>query len=159
MFVKAFKHIGIFLVAALLVASCGYSKVKDISVTSVGVAYIVPTSSRSVDAKLLLTIDNPAPGFAVQEVSGVIRYQEKVIAHFVTTGPMELQGKTEALYNLPCTVSLDEGSSILEVLVIASKRSLQGLKADVSIQAAIGKNGVLRAPFTFKDLDISQFKN
>lgn len=154
---KALRYIGIFLVAAALLSSCGYSKVKDISLTSVGVAYIVPTSSRSVDAKLLLTINNPAPGFAVQEVSGLIRYQDKVIAHFVTSGPLELLGKAEAAYELPCTVRLDEGSSLLEVLVIASKGTLKNLKADVSIQAAIGKNGVLRAPFTFKDLDISQF--
>ena len=55
------------------------------------------------------------------------------------------------------TIVLDEGASILDVLVIAAKRSLDGLKADVNIQAAIRKNGVLRAPFKYKDLEISQF--
>lgn len=134
------------------------SKVKDIAIKTVGVAYIVPTSSRSVDAKLLLGIDNPAPSFAVQEINGDIRYQEKVIAHFIT-GPLELQGKTEETYELPCTVRLADDASLLDILVIASKGTLEGLKADVNIQAGLKKNGVLRTPLTYKDLDISQFKN
>ena len=155
-FVKAFKHIGIFLVAALLAASCGMSKIKDISLSSVGVAYIVPTSMRSMDGKLLLGINNPSISFAVQEVTGTIRYEEKPIAHF-RTGGIELQGKSEQVYELPCTVTLAEGASLLDVLVIASRRSLQGLKADVDIQGALRKNGVLRAPVKFRDLDISSF--
>ncbi len=53
---------------------------------------------------------------------------------------------------------LDDGISILEVLMIAAKNSLDGLKADVYIQGALKKNGVLRAPLSFRDLDISQFK-
>ena len=33
--------------------SCDVAKIKDLSVTSVGVKYLVPTSSRSMDAVLL----------------------------------------------------------------------------------------------------------
>ncbi|MBQ7708938.1 MAG: hypothetical protein IJT74_03340 [Bacteroidales bacterium] len=153
---KAIKHIGIFLVAALLAVSCGVSKVKDISLSSVGIAYVVPTSMRSMDAKLLLGINNPAMSFAVQEITGTIRYEEKPIAHF-STGSIELEGKTDKVYELPCTVTLAEDASLLDVLVIASKRSLNGLKADVDIQAALKKNGIVRAPYKFRDLDISSF--
>lgn len=153
---KLLKHIGLFFAAALVVCSCGISKVKEIAITSVGIAYIVPTSTRSVDAKLMLGIDNPARKFAVHDISGTIRYQGKDIAHFITGG-MELEGQSSQVYALPCTVSLADGVSVLEVLVIASKGSLTGLTADVDIQAALRKNGVLRAPYHFKDLDISQF--
>ena len=153
---KLFKHIGILLVVGLLAGSCGISKVKQISLSSVGIAYIVPTSMRSMDAKLLLGINNPAMSFAVQEVTGTVRYQDKPIAHF-TTGSIELKGKSEQVYELPCTVTLDDGASLLDVLIIASKRSLEGLKADVDIQGALKKNGVLRAPVKFRDLDISKF--
>ena len=153
---KPIRHIVLLLVAVLMLSSCGMSKVKDISLSSVDIAYVVPTSVRSMDAKLLLGINNPAMSFAVQEVTGTIRYKQKPIAHFVTGG-IELQGKTDQVYELPCTVELAEGASLLDILVIASKRSLDGLKADVSIQAALKKNGVLRAPFTFEDLDISSF--
>ncbi len=154
---KLFKHIGIFLVAALLACSCSLSKVKDIAIKQVGVAYIVPTSPRSVDAKLQLEIDNPSRSFSVREISGTILYQEKPIAHFIT-GPLELQGKTTASYELPCTVNLADGASLLEILMIAGKGSLDGLKADVDIQAALKKNGVIQKPLHFKGLDISQFK-
>lgn len=153
---KFFKHIGIFLVAALLAGSCGMSKIKEISLTSVGIAYIVPTSMRSMDGKLLLGINNPSISFAVQEVTGTIRYEEKPIAHF-STGSIELQGKTEQVYELPCTVRLADDASLLDVLVIASKRSLDGLKADIDVVGGFKKNGVIRAPLKFRDLDISKF--
>ena len=153
---KVFKYIGIFLVAALVACSCGVSKVKEISLTSAGVAYIVPTSLRSMDGKLLLGINNPAMGFAVQEITGTIRYEEKPIAHFVT-GSIELAPRCEQVYELPCTVTLADGASLLDVLVIASKNSLSGLKADIDVQGALKKNGVLRAPLRFRDLDLSQF--
>ena len=152
---RAFR-ISACLLALVLLLSCGVSRVKDISITSVGVSYIVPTSTRSLDAKLLLGIDNPAISFAVQEVSGAIRYQDKPLAHF-QTGGLELQGKSQQVYELPCTVTLDPDISLLDLLIIASKRSLEGLKADVDVQAALKKNGVLHKPVSFRDLDISQF--
>ncbi len=152
---KAFRHIGIFLVAALALCSCGVSKVRDMSLTSVGIMYIVPTSARSMDAKLELGINNPAMAFAVQEVTGTVRYNDKELAHFMT-GPMQLEGKTEQVYELPCTITLAEGASLLDILIVASKGNLKGLKADVDIHAALKKNGVLRAPFRFRDLDLHE---
>ena len=152
---KAFRHIGIFLVAALALCSCGVSKVRDMSLTSVGIMYIVPTSARSMDAKLALGINHPAMAFAVQEVTGTVRYNDKELAHFMT-GPMQLEGKTEQVYELPCTITLAEGASLLDILIVASKGNLKGLKADVDIYAALKKNGVLRAPFRFRDLDLHE---
>lgn len=154
---KALRHIVLLLLLVLGISSCGVSKIKDISLSSVDIAYVVPTSARSLDAKLLLGIDNPSIDFAVQEVHGTIRYQEKPLAHF-RTGGVELKGKTDQVYELPCTVTLDEGASLLDLLVIASRRSLEGLKADIDIQAALKKNGVLRAPWSFKDLDVDSFR-
>ena len=52
---------------------------------------------------------------------------------------------------------LDDGVSLLDLLVIASTRSLQGLTADLDVQAALRKNGVLRAPYSFKNVELSQF--
>ena len=101
-------------------------------------------------------IDNPAMTFTVQEVSGTIRYNQKEIAHFIT-GPVSLEARSQQEYELPCTVTLAEGASLLDILILASKRSLEGLKADVDLQTALKKNGALRAPFKFRDLDISSF--
>ena len=153
---KLLRHILIAVAVVLSVASCGVSKVKDMSITSMGISYIVPTSTRSMDAKLLIGINNPARSFAVQEITGTVYYKEKPVAHFVT-GSLELEGKTVQEYELPCTVTLDDGASLLDVLVIASKRSLEGLTADLDIQAALKKNGVIRAPYKFRNLELSQF--
>ncbi len=153
---KAIRHILLIVAVALAAASCGVSKIKDITLTSVGLQYIVPTSLRSMDAKLLLGIDNPAMGFTVTEVTGTIRYKDKPIANF-STGSLELAGKTEQVYEFPCTIVLAEGASMLDIMVIASQRSLKNMKADVNVQAALKKNGVLRAPFSFKDLDLYEF--
>lgn len=154
-FMKVIRHIGIFLVAALALCSCGVSKVKDISLTSVGIQYIVPTSTRSMDAKLQLGIDNPSISILIQEVSGTVRYQDKVLANF-SAGPVQLEAKCQQVYDLPCTISLAEGASLLDVLIIASKRSLSGLKADVDVQAGLKKKGVLTAPLHFRDLDLME---
>lgn len=153
---KRLFHILVTAALLLSVASCGMSKVKDIALTSVGIQYIVPTSARSMDAKLVLGINNPAMAFRVQDIKGVVYYQQKPLAHFVT-GPIDLVGKSEQLYELPCSVTLDDNASLLDLLVIASKRSLEGLTADLDLQAALRKNGALRAPYTFRNVELSQF--
>ncbi len=96
---KLLKRIFILCAVVIGLTACGASKIKDISLTSVGVSYVVPTSSRSMDAKLILGIDNPAMAFTVQEVAGTIRYQDKELAHFVT-GPVSLEAKCEKQYEL-----------------------------------------------------------
>jgi len=141
--------------AALLAAGCGVSRIKDIRLDSAGVKYIVPTSARSLDAVLLLSIENPAMSFTVSNVEGAVRQEDKVLVTF-TAGPLPLEGKTTRVYELPCTATLADGVSYLDLLVIAARRSLDGLKADVNLYAAT-KNGVLGAPLSFKDIDLAQF--
>ena len=52
--------LGVLLLGVLAgLWGCDVAKIKDLSVTSVGVKYLVPTSSRSMDAVLLLGLDNP----------------------------------------------------------------------------------------------------
>ena len=73
---KVLRKIGVVLalVAGLLaVSGCAVTKIRDIRLTSVGVKYIVPTSSRSLDAVLLLGIDNPSISFTAQDVTGVVK--------------------------------------------------------------------------------------
>lgn len=143
-------------VFVLLVSGCGMSRIKDIRLDSVGVKYVVPTSGRSLDALLELGIDNPAMSFTVQDVKGTIYCEDRTIASF-TTGPVNLEGKTRQVYQLPCTVQLDEGTSFLSLLILLAKHStLEGFKADVNMYVA-NASGALRAPISFKNMDLSQF--
>ena len=154
---KAFRKIGIFvaLVAAVLaVSGCSVAKIKDLKVTSVGVTYLVPTSSRSMDAVLLLGLDNPSITFTVDDIRGVVKYYDREMVHF-TAGELPVQGKSVQVYELPCTAVLADKVSLLDLLAIAAKRSLDGMTADVKLHVKL-RNGA-GTTLTFNGLDLSSF--
>ena len=143
------------LLAGLLsVSGCAVTKIREIRITSVGVKYIVPTSSRSLDAVLLLGIDNPSISFTAQDVSGVVKQYGRELGRF-TAGQLPIQGKSVQVYELPCTVALSEKVSLLDLLAIAARRSLEGMTVDVKLRVSLrgGKGTTL----TFNGLDLSQF--
>ena len=135
---------------------CDVAKIKDLSVTSVGVKYLVPTSSRSMDAVLLLGLDNPSISFTVQDVTGVVKHYDREIAHF-TAGELPVQARSVQVYELPCTAVLVDKVSLLDLLAIAARRSMEGLTADVKLRVSLkgGKGTVL----TFNGIDLSQFSD
>lgn len=154
---KVLRKIGVFLalVAGLLaVSGCAVTKIRDIRLTNVGVKYIVPTSSRSLDAVLLLGIDNPSISFTAQDVSGVVKQYGRELGKF-TAGQLPVQAKSVQVYELPCTVALSEKVSLLDLLAIAAHRSMEGLTADVKLRVSLkgGKGTVL----TFNGINLAQF--
>ena len=149
--------LGALLLAVLLgLWGCDVAKIKDLSVTSVGVKYLVPTSPRSMDAVLLLGLDNPSISFTVQDVSGVVKHYDREIARF-TAGELPVQARSVQVYELPCTAVLSDNVSLLDLLAIAARRSMEGLTADVKLRVSLrgGKGTVL----TFNGIDLSQFSD
>lgn len=144
----------LFVITLLAVSGCAVTRIREIRATSVGVKYIVPTSTRSLDGVLLLGIDNPSISFTAQDVQGVVKSYGREIAHF-TAGELPVQGKSVQVYELPCTATLSDKVSLLDLLAIASKRSMEGLTADVKLRVSLrgGKGTTL----TFNDLDLAQF--
>ena len=154
---KFLRKIGIgALLLGVLAAlwSCDVAKIKDLSVTSVGVKYLVPTSSRSMDAVLLLGLDNPSITFTVDDIRGVVKYYDREMVHF-TAGELPVQGKSVQVYELPCTAVLADKVSLLDLLAIAAKRSLDGMTADVKLHVKL-RNGA-GTTLTFNGLDLSSF--
>ena len=154
---KAFRRIGIVcaLVAAVVAFSgCSVAKIKDLKVTSVGVKYLVPTSSRSMDAVLLLGLDNPSITFTVDDVRGVVKYYDREMVHF-TAGELPVQGRSVQVYELPCTAVLADKVSLLDLLAIAAKRSLDGMTADVKLHVKL-RSGA-GTTLSFNHLDLSSF--
>ena len=151
---KFLRKIALLLAAVVVFAACDVAKIKDLSVTSIGVKYLVPTSSRSMDAVLLLGLDNPSISFTVQDVSGVVKHYDREIAQF-TAGELPVQAKSVQVYELPCTAVLSDKVSLLDLLAIAARRSMEGLTADVKLRVSLkgGKGTVL----TFNDIDLSSF--
>ena len=144
----------LLLAAFFAVSGCAVTKIREIRVTSVGVKYIVPTSTRSLDGVLLLGIDNPSISFTAQDVQGVVKSYGREIAHF-TAGQLPVQARSVQVYELPCTATLLDRVSLLDLLAIASKRSLEGMTVDVKLRLSLkgGKGTTL----TFNGLDLSQF--
>lgn len=156
---KTVRKIGllaVFVIALLAVSGCGVTKIREIRATSVGVKYIVPTSTRSLDAVLLLGIDNPSISFTAQDVQGVVKSYGREIARF-TAGQLPVQGKSVQVYELPCTVALADKVSLLDLLAIAARRSMEGMTADVKLRVSLkgGKGTVL----SFDGLDLAQFSD
>lgn len=133
---------------------CDIAKIKDLSVTSVGVKYLVPTSARSMDAVLLLGLDNPSISFTVQDVKGVVKYYDREMVHF-TAGALPVQARSVQVYELPCTAVLDDQVSLLDMMALAAKRSLDGLTVDVKLRVSL--RGGKGTELSFKDIDLTQF--
>ena len=130
--------LGVLLLGVLAgLWGCDVAKIKDLSVTSVGVKYLVPTSSRSMDAVLL-----------------VVKHYDREIARF-TAGELPVQARSVQVYELPCTAVLADKVSLLDLLAIAARRSMEGMTADVKLRVSLkgGKGTVL----TFNGIDLSQF--
>lgn len=152
---KAIRNILLLVVVALVSSGCAITRIKDIALVSTGVKYVVPTSTRSMDAMLLLEVDNPSVSFNVSDVTGTLRHGDRELAHFVS-GQTAIQGKSLQVYELPCTITLAQGVSLLDVLIYASRRNaLDGLTMDVDLRAAL-KNGLSKV-LEYHDIDLSQF--
>lgn len=150
---KRVLHTLLLVVATVLASSCGVSRVKDIKVTSVDFKYITPTSARSLDAVLLLGVDNPAPAMKISALEGIVSYGDRQIVQ-VKAGELSLQKKSSQVYEVPCTASLVDGVSLLS-LIPAFSGSPDALKADVRLHVAL-KNGP-GTDLVFNDLKILNF--
>lgn len=142
-------------VTALMAAGCGISKIKDIKLTGAGVKYIIPTSLRSFDAVLVLGIDNPAMTFKVSNVDGAIRVDDIPYATF-QAGEITVEGRQSQEYVLPCSITLEPDITLIDLLKLAARRSLEGMKADVNLRVA-SKSGAINAPLKYKNIDLSEF--
>ena len=79
---KRFVKLLVLGLALTAFTGCGVAKLKDLSVSSLGVKYLAPTSNRSLSAVLLLGLDNPSIDFTVSDVEGVVRYYDREILTF-----------------------------------------------------------------------------
>lgn len=150
---KRVLHTLLLVVATVLASSCGVSRVKDVKVTSVDFKYITPTSARSLDAVLLLGVDNPAPAMKISALEGIVSYGDRQIVQ-VKAGELLLQKKSSQVYEVPCTASLVDGVSLLSLIPVFSG-SPDALKADVRLHVAL-KNGP-GTDLVFNDLKILNF--
>lgn len=148
---KQFITVLLVILAGLSLTGCATLRnIRNITVTSCSVKYLVPTSLRSLQGVLCIGIDNPAMDFTVENVAGVIRDGAKPLA-YLSGEDISVAGKQAAEYDVPCKIELAPEVSFLDLLTLAAKGTLQDLKLDVEMQARAGK---IARTLQFKDIDI-----
>ena len=151
---KRLRIILLALAVSFLAAGCSDIKnINNISLASCGVKYITPTGLRSMSGVLLLEIDNPSFHFTVSDVEGCVKFSERKMIVF-TAGEIPVQKHSCQVSELPCTASLAEKVSYLDIMALAAKSSYEGLTADVDLRVTL-KSG-LATTLHFKDIDLSQ---
>lgn len=126
------KHILILVAAVLLVAGCSPAKkVKDIRLTSWEIRDVKPQGFRGLNATIAVGIDNPAMSVTIDRLEGLIHTNEKEFARFETTSGIQLAGKSEQVYEVPCSFSLCDGFTILHVFALMETQNLDDLNVDV----------------------------
>ena len=153
---KALRNIILCLAAVSLLAltGCGgLSKVKDIRVTSCGVESYSMKGLRSVNAVLAIGIDNPAMAFKVIRLDGILKYHGEEVA-FYTADTLSVDQKSCKVYDLPCTATLSENVTLVQMLQIAGKGTLEGFTTDIDAKVKL-RNGAGKT-LRFKDLDLQE---
>ena len=155
---KTFKKtiFGILIVSlacAILSGCSGLSKVKDIKVTSCGLESYSLKGLRSIDAVLAVGIDNPTFAFKVMDVSGTVKYYGEDFATY-TADTISVDKKCSKVYDLPCTATLNDGVSLMKLMQIVKKGSLEGFTTDVTATVKL-KSGA-GTTLKFKNIDLNQ---
>ena len=152
---KGICRIGLLFAVLAFASGCAVMRIREVAVMDAGIKYVVPTSPRSMDGVLLLEIDNPSVNFQIDGVDGCVRDGEKVIARF-QGGQIQVDARSRRQYELPCTVRLEEGVSLLDVLAIIARGSLASLRADADVHASLQKPRIGKT-LEYRDVSLSQF--
>jgi hypothetical protein len=136
----------------LVVLSVACNKFKEIDVTSCEVASLTPKGFRSVDAVLAVGVHNPTVSFTLSDVTGSIRNGELTIATF-TGGPVTVAKKCDDVYELPCTLMLEEGLSLFEIINLIKTMNFGGYTIDVSGEVSLANGLKKKLKYTDIPLD------
>lgn len=151
---QAFSHTfpaRLLTVLAILVLAAGCNKFKEIEVTSFEVQSFSPNGLRSVDAVALVGVYNPTVGFTISELKGTVRDGDHVIA-YLEGAPVTVEKKSDLVYELPCSVTLDENLSLFQVLSLLKSMDFEGCVVDLSALVTL-KNG-LKKTLEYNDIPV-----
>jgi len=149
---KGIRWTGLLAILLVAVMTVSCNKFKEIEVTSCELSSVTPKGFRSVDAVLAVGVHNPTVSFTLSDVSGCVRNGELVIATF-TGGPVTVAKKSDQVYDLPCTMMLEEGLSLFEILNLVKNKDFEGYVIDVAGTVSLAKG--VKKKLEYKDLPIS----
>ena len=147
---QRFVRLVTLVACVILAAAC--NKFKEIDVTSCEVMSLTPKGFRSVDAVLGVGVYNPTVSFTLSDVTGNIRKDDLVIATF-SGGPITIDKKSEKVYELPCTLMLEEGLSLFQVLTLIKTMDFEGYVIDAS--GVVSLSNGLKKNLQFKEIPVN----
>ena len=144
----------VFLCCLGLATGCSTIRnVKNIKILGGSVSQVTPLGLHGLKAVLDLKVENPAMQLGLSDVTGVVRYKGEPIVN-LQAEPVVVNGRTTAVYSLPCSANLSEGLSLMKVVGMLSDYNMDDLKIDLTLRLKL-KSG-LSAPLKFKNISVSK---
>ncbi len=141
------------LAAAVLAVSCSKSY-KDIEIKDFKVEKLNISSIRSVDAVVLLEVDNPAvQKFQAENIWGVVYHEGKQIATFSSDDVIVLEAKTVTQSKIKVRLTLESPLGFLGK--IAESGGVKFKDYTVDIGADI-KSGIVKFPYSKKGMEVAE---
>lgn len=147
------------IVVALLVAVIcfsGCAKFKEIRPVSAEIEHITPSGLRSVAVTAKVEIDNPAQQITLSDIEGVVSHSGKVIGR-VDVDSFILEARTLGEYHLRAVVTLEEGTSIFNVMSLVRNETIYDSVIDIYFKASL--RGGLSKKIAFEGMPLRTLMN
>ena len=147
------RRLIILVLAAMLVGLTGCGKFREIEVRSAKVEGMSPYGLRGVDVKLAVEIDNPAMQIKLYDMQADVEYCGKVLGK-VTVDPFTMKGRTVGTYHLNARMTLDEGVSLYDALMLLDKGFMDKCLLDIAVKGKL--KGGLSKKITKNDVPLKK---
>lgn len=135
--------------AVLLLPSCA-DRYKEVKVTGVKLESVRPSSLRSVDAVLLVDVDNPLRSkVKVKKMSGTVYQNSKQIATLSSDDEVELAPKAISSNRINIRVTVDNALVFLEQFQNGFRPNYKEFTVDLS---AVAGSGLFQFPMEKKNI-------
>lgn len=136
------------LLATALLCSC-VSSYKNIRVTDCKLHSVTPTGVRSLDAIVILTVDNPASDLIIRDAQGMIKRNGENFLR-INASDIFVEGKCTKDYKVPLSGEMLGKGGMLSLF--SSMRGSEPSQYTVDIVALISLKSGLRHTFEYKDI-------
>ncbi|MBQ7269872.1 MAG: hypothetical protein IJS62_08500 [Bacteroidales bacterium] len=136
------------LLAAALLCGCA-SSYKNIKVTDCKLHSVTPTGLRSLDAILVLTVDNPASDLIIRDAQGMVKRNGENFLR-INASDIFVEGKCTKDYKVPLGGELLGEGGVLSLF--SSMTGSAQSDYTVDIVALISLKSGLKHNFEFKDV-------
>ncbi len=136
------------LLTMSLLCSC-VSSYKNIRVTDCKLHSVSPTGLRSLDAILVLTVDNPATDLIIRDAQGMIKRNGEDFLK-ISASDIFVEGKCTKDYKVPLSGNLLGEGGVLSLF--SSMTGSEQSQYTVDILALISLKSGLRRTFEYKDV-------